>query len=110
MTEQTDSSSELMLVLGETDNGDVVGLHAADGEVAPALLRPVEEGQPIDQKLIRLSERPESNALFNVETLYDPAEIDDHPRRAGPARVATSAYKSGWERVFGNSNHTDKPN
>lgn len=110
MTEPSEPSNEMMLVLGETDNGDVVGLHAADGEVAPTLLRPVEEGRPLDQKLVRLSERPESAALFDVETLYDPVNESRSPTHAGPARVATSAYKSGWERVFGGSTTSTKPN
>lgn len=65
-------------------------------------IRAVEEGKPLHGDLVRLKQRKEHERLFDVEVLVE------HPRaqlqegsRSGPAQVATDAYRSNWDAIFG---------
>jgi hypothetical protein len=72
-------------------------------------LRSVQEGRPIHGEMVRLSPRKEHERLFNVEVLVPkPAPAD--PPRSGPAQVATPAYRTNWEAIFGSRDEPDRPN
>jgi hypothetical protein len=61
-------------------------------------IRPVEEGRPLHGDVVRLRPREEHDRLFDVEVLVEaPREL----RRSGPAQVATDAYRSNWDAIFG---------
>ena len=62
-------------------------------------LRPTEHGRPLNGELVKLTQRSEHARLFDVEVLL-PAARDESPR-SGPAQVATDAYRSNWEAIFG---------
>jgi hypothetical protein len=92
--------------------------------VEAGVVRDVEEGRPIQGDLVKLKPWRDFPLVCDVETVLSTGETaaapttatgseatasDAHapakaPARAphpGPARVATDAYRCGWDRVFG---------
>ena len=63
-------------------------------------LRPTEHGRPRAGELVKLTQRSEHARLFDVEVLLPGPRGADAPR-SGPAQVATDAYRSNWEAIFG---------
>ncbi|KYF48240.1 hypothetical protein BE08_25960 [Sorangium cellulosum] len=63
-------------------------------------LRPTEHGRPLTGELVKLTQRSEHARLFDVEVLL-PAPRAAEPPRSGPAQVATDAYRTNWEAIFG---------
>jgi hypothetical protein len=99
------SAEDVALVLAASEDASSLAILRKRGEdVQPAILRKAEEGKPLLGELVRLSPReaPEDAdedagpALFDVETLYRPPT----PEPSGPAQVASSRYRAGWDRVF----------
>jgi hypothetical protein len=64
-------------------------------------IRAVEEGRPLHGDLVRLRPRAEHERLFDVEVLLDRPKAAGEPVRSGPAQVATDAYRTNWEAIFG---------
>jgi hypothetical protein len=62
-------------------------------------LRALEEGRPVHGEVVRLKQREEHDRMFDVEVLLE----GPRPRLAqsGPPQVATDAYRSNWEAIFG---------
>jgi len=104
------------------DTEDVVLLHSPteDGKGAHVLrkrlgrvevgqVRAVEHGKPLHGDLVRLVPREGSPLLYDVKVELAAAEAEREearPRaarreRGGPPRVASSAYRSGWDSTFG---------
>lgn len=74
-------------------------------------IRAAKEGQPLHGDLVRLKPREESDRLFDVETLVSREETQRAlPARSGPAQVATTSYREGWEAIFGQREESDLPN
>lgn len=109
---------DLALVGGPTEHGDgVTILRLRDGQAEIGELRAAEPGRPILGESVRLHARAEHPRLFEVETLArgplarrlrpegEAAEARSTPtspaRSKGPARVASDAYRTGWESIFG---------
>lgn len=101
---------------------DVILIHGVDpqrrelhvvrskgGEVGLGIVRPVEEGRPIDGDLVRLKPHKDMPLLCDVEEVLSvpkpPAPAG--PPHPGPACVSTDAYRRGWEQVFGPRADTD---
>lgn len=63
-------------------------------------LRPAEDGRPLHGELVKLTQREEHERLFNVEVLVKAPQAEAAPR-SGPAQVATDAYRSNWDAIFG---------
>jgi hypothetical protein len=64
-------------------------------------LRPTEEGRPLHGELVKLTPREEHARLFDVEVLLAAPQPAAEPQRTGPAQVATDAYRSNWDAIFG---------
>jgi hypothetical protein len=74
-------------------------------------IRATKEGQPLHGDLVRLKPREESDRLFDVEVLVSREETQRAlPAHAGPAMVATDAYREGWEAIFGAPGDPELPN
>lgn len=115
---------DVVLVTGPTDDGKGVNvLRAKNDTLQVGAVRPLEEGKPILGELVRLKQRSESPALFDVESqLPSPtpstnaakpkprANTDARPTSAGPAQVATDTYRSGWDRIYKRSAKKNLPN
>jgi hypothetical protein len=66
-------------------------------------IRPVQEGRPIHGDMVKLKPRAEHDRLFDVEVLASREELGGKATlgHAGPAQVATEAYRANWEAIFG---------
>jgi len=75
-------------------------------------LRTLEEGRPLHGDLVQLKPRKEHERLFDVDVVVEAPRAPDAPRarRSGPAQVATAAYRSNWEAIFGASDEDEAPN
>ncbi len=94
------SGDDVVLVHGRTDDGKGLKvLRKKADELSAGEVRPVEEGKPLVGDLVRLKPRPEMPLLCDVDVEYEA------PRPAkeggGPARVSSTAYRKGWDRMWG---------
>lgn len=98
------SSEDIALVWGASDDGETLGVLRKRGDaVTPALMRRAREGQPLTGDLVRLRPREEP-LLFDVDVVYEPSAYEPSAQatsaKDGPPRVATDAYRKGWDRLF----------
>ena len=95
-----DATKDDVVLVGEpTDSGSGVQvLRRRENRLELGELRTAQHGRPIHGELVRLKPRPESERLFDVEVLV-PARTERE--QGGPAQVATDAYRTNWDRVFG---------
>jgi hypothetical protein len=88
------------------DGGGVHVLRARNERVEAGELRPVQEGRPLVGELVNLRPRADAPRLCDVTESWDPKDaaargaLDAQGAHKGPARVATNAYRDGWEHVF----------
>lgn len=103
------SSDDVVLVHGRTDDGKGLKvLRKKADELSAGEVRPVEEGKPLTGDLVRLKPRPEMPLLCDVDVEYEaPRPSKD---AAGPARVSSSAYRKGWDRMWGKRRKPGKAN
>lgn len=106
---------DLVLVHAATSDGKGVNvLRAREERLEAGVLRPLEEGKPIQGEVVKLTPRPELPFLFDAETQVSvgaaKGETDGEPRRGsgGPAQVATATYRKGWDVIFGRT--ASRPN
>jgi hypothetical protein len=95
---------DVVFVHGKAESGDgfrVIRKRADVIEVGE--IRPVQEGKPLTGEMVKLSPRKDHEQLFDVEVLVSKEEALGGVARghAGPAQVATAAYRSNWEAIFG---------
>ncbi len=66
-------------------------------------IRAVQEGRPLHGDVVRLKPREDNQRLFDVEVLMSREELRSKGAlgHAGPAQVATDAYRENWEAIFG---------
>jgi hypothetical protein len=101
---------DVLLVHGRTESGEGYKVVRKRGErIELGEMRTAQEGKPIHGELVRLKPREESERLFDVEVLL-PAQgatagqakgESKAESKNGPAQVASDAYRTGWDAVFG---------
>lgn len=99
---------DVVFVHSATESGD--GLHVVRkrGEALEiGELRGIREGQPIHGDVVKLVPREGQERVFDVEVLLKAPAQRPAPSRTGPAQVATTAYRTNWESIFGSG---DAPN
>ena len=96
---------DVVLVGPPTEDGEGrTALRSRPGRLDLAELRPAVEGLDIgDGELVRLKARDVPN-IFDVDVLYGEGD------RGGPPRVATDAFREGWELIFGLAAEDAPPN
>jgi len=94
---------DVVLVGGPSPDGEGVRvLRKRDETIELGEMREVKEGQPLQGELVRLSARPDAPRLYDVEVMVSREEIASARRgHAGPAQVATEAYRENWDAIFG---------
>lgn len=100
-----DPPRDQLYVHSQSEHGGYRVLRSREDRVEVGELRSVREGQAIVGELVKLTPTEEHDAVFDVEVLMEAPQPKASPKRshAGPARVASNAFRSGWDRVFGPS-------
>ncbi|MBL8741844.1 MAG: hypothetical protein JNK04_12140 [Myxococcales bacterium] len=95
---------DVVFVRGPSEDGQGVSiLRLREDRVETGELRAAKEGQPVHGELVRLEQRPEHERLYDVEVLAEAPKRPAAPARKGPAKVASEAYRDGWDQIFGKS-------
>lgn len=104
---QPGSGASDVAVLGAPTETGVPILRMRQGQVEVGELRAAPEGKPILGESVRLHARADHAGLYDVETIargplarQPRADAPMLPARKGPAKVATAAYRSGWDSIF----------
>jgi hypothetical protein len=95
------STDIVLLGPATADGGGVHVLRARAERLERGELRPLQEGRPVTGEIVTLAPREGNPRVCDVKESYAP--LAPHKGK-GPAKVATSAYRSGWDEIFG-----DKP-
>lgn len=103
---------DVVLVGGPTEHGEGLRvLRKREDVIEVGEIRAVEEGRPLQGDLVKLKPRREHDRLFDVEVLVSREELGHKALgHAGPARVATDAYRANWEAIFGAGEEPELPN
>jgi hypothetical protein len=94
-------TSDDVVILGPptADGGGVHVLRAREQRIEAGELRALRDGQPITGELVTLTPRPDAPNVCDVkESVRVPGPAAS--ARKGPARVASNAYRDGWDEVF----------
>lgn len=81
---------------------DGVGVHvlrAREERLEAGELRTLQEGRPIAGEVLTLAPRKDNPRVLDVKDSYSPPATRHAAK--GPAKVATDAYRDGWDEVFG---------
>jgi hypothetical protein len=106
------------VVLIGPPTADGAGLHvirARDERLEAGELRALEEGKPIVGEIVTLKPRQENPRVCDVTDSYAPpitaqaATADAQLAHKGPAKVASPAYREGWDEIFGAKKKTPPP-
>jgi hypothetical protein len=101
------------VVLLGPPTADGAGLHvirARDERLEAGELRAFEEGKPITGEIVTLKPREENARVCDVTDSYAPppppptahaAHAGAQLAHKGPAKVASPAYRDGWDEIFG---------
>jgi hypothetical protein len=98
------ASEDVVLIGGPVANGEGVRvLRKRADSIEFGEMRSVKEGRPIHGEIVRLTPRSEHDRLFDVEVLASQKELAGKTGlgHAGPAQVATHAYRENWDAIFG---------
>jgi hypothetical protein len=94
-----DQDGDVVLLHSPTeDGGGVRVVRARQGQVEVGEVRPIAEGKPITGEVVTLKPRPDAPRVCDVDVQYAAKETRGS---AGPAQVATDAYRDNWEATFG---------
>jgi hypothetical protein len=83
------------------DGGGVRVVRAREGQVEVGEVRPLAEGKPITGEVVTLTPRPDTPRVCDVCVQHSSPRPKKMPPKAGPAQVATDAYRDHWEATFG---------
>lgn len=77
------------------------------------MIRPLEEGKPIEGEVVRLKQRVAGTPVYDVEVQYEGpraplAKLKASPHSAGPPQVATDQYRDNWDLVFSHRREPEK--
>jgi hypothetical protein len=109
----SEGSSDVALIHGVTDEGDLRIVRQRADRVEFGAVRPLREGVPINGEVVRLTPRKEFPLLCDVKTEFQASE----PQRdvaeptsvthKGPARVASKSYRNNWDLIWNRRGPSD---
>lgn len=106
--EKPKTATDRALILGELAEQKGVAIlrqRSEDAPVEAGVVRKVREGEPITGELVSLTPSAEDSPLCDVKVHFDARPEGSHK---GPPRVATSAYRSGWDALFGEPHDAER--
>lgn len=104
--ERARAPKDIAILNGPTEDGrGAKVVRIRDGEVSAGEIRPVREGESIQQsEVVRLRPLDQDERVCEVEVLHAPQQpADGKPERSassGPARVSTPNYRKNWSTIF----------
>lgn len=102
---------DVVFVHGPAEGGEGYRvIRKRDDSIEVGEIRAVKEGRPLHGDLVRLTPRKEHERLFDVETVIARSEAAPALGHAGPAQVASDAYRDNWEAIFGVREEPGLPN
>lgn len=130
------AARDTLLIHGVSEDGDSFAvLRAREDRVEAGIVRKVKDGESLHGELLRLTPRPESPLLCDVEVQYAPPTSGASDVRAreqtgapapdgaeasaqrfrklthgGPAQVATSDYRANWDAIWSRPPKPGAPN
>lgn len=109
-------SKDVMLIHGVSEDGESMAvLRAREDRVEAGVIRTVKEGEVPQGELLKLTPRPETPLICDVETQLPAGVInasggsDRKTSHHGPAQVATREYRSNWDKIWARPKNS-KPN
>ena len=106
------STSKDVVLLGPptADGGGVHVIRARDERIETGELRALQEGRPIVGDIVTLKPREANPRVCDVTESYTaPSVRAAQLGHKGPAKVATNAYREGWDEIFGEKPKTGGP-
>jgi hypothetical protein len=102
----SDSPAKDVVLLGPptADGAGVHVIRAREERIETGELRAIQEGKPITGEIVTLAPRKDNPRVCDVKDSYRPPAMSSHK---GPAKVASEAYREGWDSIFGST--TTKP-
>jgi hypothetical protein len=95
---------DVVFVHSKAESGDGFRvIRKREGVIEVGEIRPVQEGKPLTGEMVKLSPRKDHEQIFDVEVLVSKEQVQGGAARShsGPAQVATAAYRSNWDAIFG---------
>ena len=109
----TKAPSKDIVFLGPptADGGGVHVIRARDERIETGELRALQEGRPIVGDIVTLKPRDANPRVCDVTDSYSAPRGSRAPQvgHKGPAKVATNAYREGWDEIFGEKPKTPAP-
>ena len=109
----SEGSSDVALIHGVTDEGDLRIVRQRADRVEFGAVRPLREGVPISGEVVRLTPCKEFPLLCDVKSEFhasepqrDVAEPTAAPHK-GPARVASKNYRANWDLIWNRRGSSD---
>ena len=95
-------AGDVAIVCGKDEQGlHILRRRSEDGPIEVGVLQPLTEGRPITGEVMSMRPRKDFPFLFDVKTeLPAPTAATARPTN-GPAQVASSSYRSGWDAIWG---------
>jgi hypothetical protein len=109
MSDEAPAPFDVVMLHGPTDDGGGTKIvRARPGKIEAGEIRPVREGQPLGSgEVVTLAPREGMPRVCDVSVLRESQAAPTDARGAGPAQVATRAYRDSWERIFGGDGEGD---
>jgi len=106
-------SSDVVVLGPPTSDGHGVHvLRARNDRVEAGELRALRDGQPIVGEIVSLEPRKDQPRICDVRESWSPKPTATSPSllpsHKGPAQVSTTAYRDGWDEIFGSANKIDR--
>lgn len=97
----TEAPAKDIVLLGPptADGAGVHVLRARNERIEAGELRAIQDGRPITGEIVTLERRKDNPRVCDVKDSYSPPGAA--AAHKGPAKVATDAYRDGWDEVFG---------
>ena len=100
-----ESSAAKDIVLLGPPPADGAGVHvirAREARIETGELRAIQEGRPIAGEIVTLTPRESNPRICDVTDSYSPkGATTAQLGHKGPAKVASDAYREGWDEIFG---------
>lgn len=105
-------SQDVALVYGRSEAGLHI-LRQRKDRLEKGVIRPLQEGKPIDGEVVRLKQRAANVPVYDVEVQYEGTQtplagLSESSRGHGPAQVATDQYRDNWDLVFRHRREPEK--